>query len=67
MSTVAQTDRSKAEGSHVIMVSQPEAVAEVILTASAAVDRVPAAAGGSRMESSARSRDALAHREGNGR
>jgi pimeloyl-ACP methyl ester carboxylesterase len=36
---------TEAEGSHVIMVSQPAAVAEVILTAVAAVDR-PAPAGG---------------------
>jgi pimeloyl-ACP methyl ester carboxylesterase len=36
---------TEAEGSHVIMVSQPAAVAEVIMTAAAAVDR-PAAAGG---------------------
>jgi pimeloyl-ACP methyl ester carboxylesterase len=33
---------TEAEGSHVIMVSQPEAVAEVIMTAAAAVDRAPA-------------------------
>jgi pimeloyl-ACP methyl ester carboxylesterase len=32
---------TEAEGSHVIMVSQPEAVADVILTAAAAVDRLP--------------------------
>jgi pimeloyl-ACP methyl ester carboxylesterase len=37
---------TEAEGSHVIMVSQPEAVAQVILTAAAAVERQPAAAGG---------------------
>src|SRR5215213_6689163 len=37
---------TEAEGSHVIMVSQPGAVAEVILTAAAAVDRPAAAAGG---------------------
>ena len=36
---------TEVEGSHVIMVSQPEAVADVILTAAAAVGR-PAAAGG---------------------
>jgi hypothetical protein len=36
---------TEAEGSHVIMVSQPGTVAEVIMTAAAAVDR-PAAAGG---------------------
>jgi pimeloyl-ACP methyl ester carboxylesterase len=35
---------TEAEGSHVIMVSQPETVADVILTAAAAVDRT--AAGG---------------------
>ncbi len=33
---------TEVEGSHVIMISQPEAVADVILTAAAAVDR-PAA------------------------
>jgi pimeloyl-ACP methyl ester carboxylesterase len=33
---------TEAEGSHVIMVSKPEAVAEVIMTAAAAVDRAPA-------------------------
>jgi hypothetical protein len=37
---------TEAEGSHVIMVSQPDAVAEVITTAAAAVDRPAAAAGG---------------------
>jgi regulator of extracellular matrix RemA (YlzA/DUF370 family) len=37
---------TEAEGSHVIMVSQPETVAEVIMTAAAAVDRRTAAAGG---------------------
>jgi pimeloyl-ACP methyl ester carboxylesterase len=36
---------TELEGSHVIMISQPQPVAEVILTAAAAVDRVPAAAG----------------------
>jgi hypothetical protein len=36
---------TELEGSHVIMISQPEPVAEVILTAAAAVDRVPAGAG----------------------
>jgi pimeloyl-ACP methyl ester carboxylesterase len=35
---------TELEGSHVIMMSQPEPVAEVILTAAAAVDRVPAGA-----------------------
>jgi hypothetical protein len=38
--------RPSEDGSHVIMVSQPETVAGVILTAAAAVDRTPAAAGG---------------------
>jgi hypothetical protein len=33
---------TEAEGSHVIMVSKPEAVAEVIMTAAVAVDRAPA-------------------------
>jgi hypothetical protein len=33
---------TEAEGSHVIMVSQPELVADVIQTAAAVVDRVPA-------------------------
>ena len=37
---------TEAEGSHVIMVSEPGAVAEVILTAAAAVDQPAAAAGG---------------------
>jgi pimeloyl-ACP methyl ester carboxylesterase len=37
---------TEAEGSHVIMVSQPETVANVILTAATAVDRLAAAAGG---------------------
>jgi hypothetical protein len=36
---------TEAEGSHVIMVSQPDVVADVIQTAAAAVAR-PAAAGG---------------------
>ena len=36
---------TEAEGSHVIMVSQPQLVTDVIRTAMAAVDRVPAAAG----------------------
>jgi pimeloyl-ACP methyl ester carboxylesterase len=35
---------TEVEGAHAIMVSQPDAVAEVILTAAAAVDRAPAAA-----------------------
>jgi type II secretory pathway component GspD/PulD (secretin) len=34
---------TEVEGSHVIMVSQPDAVVDVILTAAAAVDRAPAA------------------------
>jgi pimeloyl-ACP methyl ester carboxylesterase len=37
---------TEADGSHVIMVSQPETVANVILTAATAVDRLAAAAGG---------------------
>jgi pimeloyl-ACP methyl ester carboxylesterase len=37
---------TEAAGSHVLMVSQPGAVAEVIMTAAAAVDRPVAAAGG---------------------
>jgi hypothetical protein len=37
---------TEVEGPHVIMISQPEAVADVILTAAAAVDRQAAAAGG---------------------
>jgi pimeloyl-ACP methyl ester carboxylesterase len=37
---------TEVEGSHVIMVSQPEAVTEVIETAAAAVDRVTAGAAG---------------------
>jgi pimeloyl-ACP methyl ester carboxylesterase len=37
---------TEVEGSHVIMVSQPEAVADVIVTAAAAVDRAPAVARG---------------------
>jgi pimeloyl-ACP methyl ester carboxylesterase len=36
---------TELEGSHVIMISQPEPIAEVIRTAAAAVDRVPAGAG----------------------
>jgi pimeloyl-ACP methyl ester carboxylesterase len=36
---------TEIEGSHVVMVSQPQAVAEVIQTAAATVDRLPAAAG----------------------
>jgi pimeloyl-ACP methyl ester carboxylesterase len=37
---------TEAEGSHVIMVSQPGVVADVIMTAAAAVDRPATAAGG---------------------
>jgi hypothetical protein len=33
---------TEVDGSHVIMISQPQAVADVILAAVAAVDRVPA-------------------------
>jgi len=36
---------TEVEASHVVMVSQPEAVTVVILTAAAAVDRVAAAGG----------------------
>jgi hypothetical protein len=44
MAERADATITEAEGSHVIMVSQPEAVAEAILTAAAAVDRPAAAA-----------------------
>jgi hypothetical protein len=37
---------TEAEGSHAIMVSQPGVVAEVIMTAAAAVDRAPAGVAG---------------------
>jgi pimeloyl-ACP methyl ester carboxylesterase len=37
---------TELEGSHVIMVSQPDAVADVVLTAAAAVDPAPAAVRG---------------------
>jgi pimeloyl-ACP methyl ester carboxylesterase len=37
---------TEIEGSHVIMISQPEAVTDVIMTAAAAVDRPTVAAGG---------------------
>jgi pimeloyl-ACP methyl ester carboxylesterase len=37
---------TEVDGSHVIMVSQPEAVTDVIMTAAAAVDRPTVAAGG---------------------
>jgi pimeloyl-ACP methyl ester carboxylesterase len=46
MAERARATITEAEGSHVIMVSQPGAVAEVIMTAAAAVDRSVAAAGG---------------------
>jgi hypothetical protein len=42
----AGTAITEVEGSHVIMVSQPEAVAHVILAAAAAVDQQLAAARG---------------------
>jgi pimeloyl-ACP methyl ester carboxylesterase len=37
---------TEVEASHVVMVSQPEAVADVILTAAASIDRAPAAVRG---------------------
>jgi pimeloyl-ACP methyl ester carboxylesterase len=37
---------TEVEGSHMVMISQPEAVADVILTAAAAVNRAPAAVRG---------------------
>jgi pimeloyl-ACP methyl ester carboxylesterase len=46
MAERARATITEAEGSHVIMVSQPGAVAEVIMTAAAAVGRPAAAAGG---------------------
>ena len=46
MAERAGTTITEVEGSHVIMVSQPEAVADVILTAAATVDRLPATRGG---------------------
>jgi hypothetical protein len=39
---------TELDGSHVIMVSQPEAVTDVIMTAATAVDRPTVAAGGTR-------------------
>jgi hypothetical protein len=36
---------AEVDGSHMIMLSHPETVADVILTAAAAVDRQPIAAG----------------------
>ena len=42
----AEATITEVEGSHVIMVSQPEAVADVILTAADAVDRQAVATGG---------------------
>jgi pimeloyl-ACP methyl ester carboxylesterase len=46
MAKRAEATITEVEGSHVIMVSQPEAVAEVIMTAAAAVDWPTVAAGG---------------------
>jgi pimeloyl-ACP methyl ester carboxylesterase len=46
MAERARATITEADGSHVIMVSQPAAVAEVITTAAAAVGRPAAAAGG---------------------
>jgi pimeloyl-ACP methyl ester carboxylesterase len=46
MAERARATITEAEGSHVIMVSQPDTVAEVIMTAAAAVARPAAAAGG---------------------
>ena len=46
MAERAGATMTEAEGSHVSMVSQPGAVAEVIMTAAAAVDRAAGAAGG---------------------
>ena len=37
---------TEAEGSHVIMISQPDIVADVIMTAAAAVDREASATAG---------------------
>jgi hypothetical protein len=37
---------TEIESTHVVMVSQPEAVTDVIMTAAAAADRAPVAAGG---------------------
>jgi hypothetical protein len=47
MSTQSMAERAGAtiteiEGSHVVMVSQPDAVTDVIMKAAAAVDRAPA-------------------------
>jgi pimeloyl-ACP methyl ester carboxylesterase len=46
MAERARAAITEVEGSHVIMVSQPRAVADVILTAAAAVARLAAATGG---------------------
>jgi pimeloyl-ACP methyl ester carboxylesterase len=46
MAERAGATMTELSGSHVIMVSQPGAVAEVIMTAAAAVDRQPVVAGG---------------------
>ena len=42
MAERARATITEVEGSHVVMVSQPDAVADVIMTAAAAVDRAPA-------------------------
>jgi hypothetical protein len=46
MAERANATITEADGSHVIMVSQPEVVADVILTAAAAADPVAAAPAG---------------------
>jgi pimeloyl-ACP methyl ester carboxylesterase len=46
MAERAGAEITELEGSHVIMISQPEAVTDVIMTAAAAVDRPTVAAGG---------------------
>jgi hypothetical protein len=46
MAERARATITEVEASHVVMVSQPEAVTDVILTAGAAVDRLAAAGGG---------------------
>lgn len=46
MADRARATITEADGSHVIMVSRPDTVTEVILTAAAAVDRVPATVDG---------------------
>jgi hypothetical protein len=42
---------TEVEGSHVIMISRPDVVADVIMTAAAAVDRPPEMAGSERSTS----------------